>query len=453
MKKTLLLALCASSLGLGACGLDIPDLNNPSKESFTESPTPVAVNTAATGLLIGNRAGISAQPGYVAHLGILGRESFTYDAADPRYISEMVRGSRLDPGSPAFGASNWTNPYANIANTNNLLVALGKVAGMTEQEKKGITGFAKTIQALDFLIVINTRDTNGAPIDVGGGIYNLGPIETKERVFEHIVSLLEEGKVNLEGAGDSFSFPLSNGYAGFSTPATFLRFNRALLARVQVYRGDFGAALTALQASFIDDREPLTLERLNLGVYHAYSTNSGDVTNGLNATKFYANPTLVTDAEKNASGAVDARVTRKIRLLPEKDWLNYDASLKSQYGFTMYSSTSAPVPIIRNEELILLRAEANIGLGTDESIQAAIADINRIRGASGGLEPRTDLDRNNLLDELLKQKRYSLLFEGGHRWIDLRRYNKLDTLSAADLAGGRIHTAFPLPQSETDARR
>jgi hypothetical protein len=51
-----------------------------------------------------------------------------------------------------------------------------------------------------------------------------------------------------------------------------------------------------------------------------------------------------------------------------------------------------------------------------------------------------------LTDEMLQQRRYSLFFEG-HRWIDLRRYNKIDELPV-DRAGDDRWTAFPLPNTE-----
>jgi hypothetical protein len=115
----------------------------------------------------------------------------------------------------------------------------------------------------------------------------------------------------------------------------------------------------------------------------------------------------------------------------------------------MYPRIDSPVAIIRNEELILLRAEANIGLGR---VAAAAADINFIRINSGGLAPRLGLNAGNILDELLKQKRYSLLFEGGHRWIDARRYGKLGTLPIDQPGKQRVHPFFPIPQPECDAR-
>ena len=119
----------------------------------------------------------------------------------------------------------------------------------------------------------------------------------------------------------------------------------------------------------------------------------------------------------------------------------------SGYGFTLYPNSDSSIPIIRNEELILLGAEANIALN---NTGPAIADIDLIRVQSGGLAASSGLNSSNILDELLKQKRYSLLFEGGHRWIDLRRYGKLDaTHVAIDTTDDVIHAAFPIPLTES----
>ncbi len=113
----------------------------------------------------------------------------------------------------------------------------------------------------------------------------------------------------------------------------------------------------------------------------------------------------------------------------------------------MYTSATAPVAIIRNEELILLRAEANLAEG---NIPEATADLNILRNAAGlantDLAPMTAAQR---IDELLYNRRYSLLFEG-HRWIDMRRHGRLaDLLLDPSL---RVHARFPFPQSECNAR-
>ena len=146
--------------------------------------------------------------------------------------------------------------------------------------------------------------------------------------------------------------------------------------------------------------------------------------------------------------AGDLRVAAKVTKLASPVAIGNHSS---QYAFTLYPGSDSAIPIIRNEELILLRAEANIGLN---NLGAAKQDIDFIRVRSGGLAASTGLNASNVLDELLRQKRFSLLFEGGHRWIDLRRYGKLDaTHVSIDIPADTINASFPIPLTETQARQ
>ncbi|WPB78643.1 RagB/SusD family nutrient uptake outer membrane protein [Archangium violaceum] len=454
--KKVALALCAT-MGLGGCGdLTVPDLNNPSLESFQETPTRTAVINASTGLLIGTRTGMTNQNGYVALMGVLGRESLVLDSADPRYVGEMLAGPALNGGSPAFGGNFWDNPYANIRNANTLLNALAKVEGVTEAEKNAIRGFAKTIQALDFLVIVNTRDTNGAPIDVNRPFGSaLAPIESKEKVLAHIATLLDEAKAHLEAGGTAFPFPMGSGFRDFEprtdgkvidiTVPNFIKANRAIKARVDVYRERWEEALVDLDESFLDIRAPL-----DLGVFHAYGTGSGDVKNTLNGPNIFANPILLEDA-KQPDGSLDARVERKVKNSENPGELP-GVIEKYSKAFAQYTADTASIPIIRNEELILLRAEANIRL---ERYEAAMDDINFIREESGGQAEIPEVLEGELaINELLYQRRFSLLMEGGHRWIDMRRYGKLDALKREDPPGMsfNVHPRFPIPTTEMIGR-
>jgi hypothetical protein len=442
-----LLALLAVGASPGCKDLVAPDFNNPSIDDLQQNPTRAAAVAAATGLLIGARTNIADFNGYVSLMGILGRESYNLDGADPRYFTEMLEGD-LNAGSPALGGNLWARRYENIRSANILLNALDQLAedpvvGMTAVEKEATRGFAKTIQALDFLLVINTRDTNGAPIAVDQPLgADPAPIESREAVLSHVVALLEEAREHLQAGGAEFAFPMSEGFAGFDTPATFLQFNRALLGRVEVYRGNFTAALTALGSSFLSTGAPL-----DHGVYHVFSGGSGDLTNGLVDPDLFAHPSIEADAEQQEDGQLDARFLRKVAEVAERGPIR---GVSSDLRFVpLYPSPTSPLAIIRNEELILLRAEANVGVG---NVEAAAEDINFIRVNSGGLAERGDLTAANILDELLTQKRYSLLFEGGHRLIDTRRYNRLDQLPL-DQPNHQINAEFPIPLDEQLARQ
>jgi hypothetical protein len=438
----------------GACGADlvVPDFNNPSLEDLTGNPTPTKIATAAQGLLIGTRLQQGEQNGYVSLLGILGRESYNFDPADPRFITEMLVGP-LDPGSPAFGANLFAAPYRNIRNANVLLGAVAGVAGMTDTQKEAVRGFALTIQALDYLYVVNTRDDLGGPLDVDRSPTDVpAPFASKTEIFTNIIRLLDEGLTHLQAGGAAFPFSLSPGFAGFNTPPTFVRFNRALKARVEVYRRSYPSALTALAGSFLTTPPGVpatpTADLLATGVYHSYSTGSGDIQNRLfdpSGRAILAHPSLVTDALPQPDGSPDARLTAKVAAITPRTVLLVTAS----HVFTIYGSNVAPIPIIRNEELILLRAEARYFTGDQVG---ALSDINFIRTASGKLAPRGAFTSDSdFTTELLYQRRYSLMFEGGHRWIDARRFGVLAALPKA-LPTHSIPSRFPFPEGECLAR-
>ncbi|MGH7505637.1 MAG: RagB/SusD family nutrient uptake outer membrane protein, partial [Longimicrobiales bacterium] len=157
-----------------------------------------------------------------------------------------------------------------------------------------------------------------------------------------------------------------------------------------------------------------------------------------------AHPSIVADAEQRADGSLDLRVQRKIRTLPQSQT---SRGITTDLAFAIYDDLTTPIPIIRNEELILLRAEANIGAG---NAVAALPDLNFIRENAGGLPPLTSAAQATL-DEVLEQRRFSLLFEGGHRWIDLRRTGRLAELPL-DRPNHRHNERFPIPEAECLAR-
>ena len=166
----------------------------------------------------------------------------------------------------------------------------------------------------------------------------------------------------------------------FATPAAFVKFNRALKARVEAYRGNYAAVLTALNGSFLDTSGPLTA-----GAFQSYSTGSGDTPNALfdpAGRAILAHPSIVTDAEHKPDGSLDARALAKVAKLPDPHTVQ---GITSDLVFTIYNSNTAPIAIIRNEELILLRAE---GRFFTNDVVGALSDINLIRTTSGGLAPR-----------------------------------------------------------------
>jgi hypothetical protein len=186
-----------------------------------------------------------------------------------------------------------------------------------------------------------------------------------------------------------------------------------------LYQADYAAALTALNASFYDRAGSLTL-----GPKMVFSpTTASDVGNpyfqvadGEPNNLVTVPSNFVTEAE-----AGDLRLAKvALRTTPRSL-----GGITGTYEARVFSSQNAPLDIIRNEELILIAAEARANTG---DLTGALADINAIRTRAGGLPALTAGSLAGLpqyINEILKQRRYSLFYEG-HRWIDLRRLNRLN---------------------------
>jgi hypothetical protein len=434
-----LTGLVGALLLAGCSSFDVPDLNNPGVEDLEADPTRSKLSAAATGLLMTARAEIGHPLGYVSILGVFGRESYNLDPAGDQTQGLLIGPLRGD----RFGGFLWFNRYNNIRLARIVMGVVDRVPDMTAEEREATRGFAETIQALELLHAINTRDVLGAPLNVNDDPRDPPPpIASKAEVFARIATLLDSAQAHLQAGGSAFPFPLSSGFAGFDTPASFLKFNRALRARVAAYTGAVAGILAALAVSFLDPAQPL-----ELGAYHTYGIGAGDRVNRLydpTGRTLLAHPSLEADAQLRSDGTKDLRFqTKLVRVDPQTL-----QGISSDLGFAIYNSPSAPIPIIRNEELILLRAEANIGL---VNLSDAIADLDLIRISSGGLPPYSGpVTPDALLEELLYNRRYSLLWEGGHRWIDLRRYGRLSTLPL-DLPNHRRFEKMPFPAEDCAA--
>jgi len=435
------LALALTLVGGAACDFDIANPNSP--DIIGEDPNRSEVAASSVGLLIATRADVAD---WALDAGILGREAYRFDGSDPRFTGEMMQGP-LDPGSRAFGGDHWAEPYAAIRSANDLLAVIGTASALTAEEQSAVQGYAHTLQAYNFIIVLNSHSQDQIPIAVTSDVTAPpAPLVTNAEAWTHVIQLLDVAVTELQSAGTAaFPFPLPSGFSIANTPATFIEFNRALRARVAVYRGDYLGALTYLAESFLDPAAAL-----DLGVYMDFSAGAGDAPNPLvsQTLENFGHPSLETQAQLQVDGSLDRRFLTKVTVRPEES-RGTPQVLTSHLGWIRYPSPNSPIPLIKNEELILLRAEANLGLA---NTVPALDDINLIRQTSGGLPLYAGaVDPASLLAELLYNKRYSLLYEGGHSWIDYRRYSLTAALQGFERPGPPpdvIFATLPIPTSE-----
>ncbi len=454
-------AIVAGVLSLGACGdFDVLNTNAPTVETLTGAPTRTILARAATGIFSQAFNDIGTEIQFYA---LYGREGYNLLGNDPRETGEQIRGP-ADPTGRHSGI--WTGPYAAIRTINTYLAALPVASGMSETEVRASQGFAKTLKAWHIHRLAVRTGALGIPLDVDRSINDEpAPFVSFAAAMEAASALMDEAAADLAAGGSAFPFTVAPGFTGFSTPSTFLLFNRALAAKMLVRRATFvncaacwAQASTAINASFITTAG--LPGSLSTGVNYAYSTAAGEPTNPvsepLTNNRLWVHPSILSGAQLKANGSADDRLTRKVTAAGRTVNLN---DLIGTHKPTLYNSAAnpalanlgAPIPWINNEELLLLRAEIRWNTGNKAG---AIDDLNLVRVNSGGLAPTTLTAASAdaaFVTELLYNRLYSLMWAQGTRWIDARRYGRTQQLPQ-DRTGDTRYENMIVPAGECTAR-
>lgn len=466
MTKRMVGALVASLALVGACkdSTGVPDLNNVSAETLKGGLTRSSAQLLTLGLLNQHRG--STNGNYIVFGETMARDAWRMDKAENRYVLEFLSAAAPDAG--AFTGQGVFSPFfVGIRAANTLITATSNAtdaSGLDAAERSGVLGIARTTKALLYWNVLEHRDSVGMPIDLDRDINaEPAPWVCKPDVMEYISALLDSAYADLNAAGAEFAVNLPSGFAGVAdTPAGFAEFNRGIKAKVEIYRAlsrqkpagntSLNAAVTALAASFMDPTAT-TPDAMQAGVYHVYSTASGDATNSLVDAALHLTPAVrdsILPGDARASKIVTAGTPYTMTVTISG---SPNTTLSTPYDFS--ATLSQPIPILKNEELLLLRAQAAIELN---DLATALTYLNYVHTAYG-LAPYTAFaDQNAARNALLYEKRYSLLMDGPQRLVDLRAYDRLNAASfhagtaSSPLPGDIFTQALPVPINELNAR-
>jgi hypothetical protein len=422
----------------------ILDPNNSTAAAVLKNASRKDLSFLAVGMVNSVRNGVTS---YYREAGSVGREIIFSASTDNRYYTELLGTAATQfngANDPAGIFNGYYLSYSSLRRRAEILLqSANNSSAYSATEKKATEGFCKTLQAYATVILANMQGKNGiresfSDFLTPGDLLKPGKFGTYETALTACKKLADDGLAALNAAGTGgFPFPLTSsmGWGGFNTIDDMKKVNRAIAARIAMYQKDWPGLIAALNASFLNLSGSLTT-----GPNMVFSTTANDQTNGLFHTPdatgapFVIFNNVIADAE-----AGDTRVTSKMRLRAAP---RTSGVFTSTHEVQMYASNIAPISIIRNEELILMWAEAKIQTndltGTPTSADAA---INRIRNAAGLANYAGAMTQSALTDELLKQRRYSLFFEG-HRWFDMRRYNRLAQIQPQGSISGNTFLVF-----------
>lgn len=465
MKKYI--AALATGVTLVAGCKDSPIVNPtnaPTSAQLTGALTRPGLQTLVTGILAQDRVLYSGNgTAYPIITAIYARDAYRIDASEPRYVSETL-GGNPDPGSFASGSGPFTNGYIGIRAENTTLAAISSAPGgvLSAAETSAALGFVQTFKALSYYREIELRDTVGVPLQGADPNAGPGPIICKENALNYVAALLDSANANLTSAASgtkTFPFSLPSGLTSFgrnySQVSNFILFNRGLKGKVDVYRGldhakpnaaAFTAAIAELsQALGTTVPGAVPGSQFQNGPYHVFVPSGNEATaNGEADPKVGLNPQV-----KDSIKPGDTRISKIVaRSTLAGQGLSTNTTFVGAVS-TNSANLSRPIGILRDEELVLLRAQAYIGAG---QIANAVADINSVRTFYGA-PLSTATTASQAITDVLYDKRYSLLFEGPQRLVDLRAYGRLNsTFFKAEVTGDPFNSAFPIPKAEADAR-
>jgi starch-binding outer membrane protein, SusD/RagB family len=260
-----------------------------------------------------------------------------------------------------------------------------------------------------------------------------------EQVYQLILADLEAAKNNLG--------------TNYTQTGQRVRANKwsatALMARVHLYRGEWAAAAAA--ADEIIQSGTYRLEQLT-GVFLSSSREAILQLTPPNANLytwdgnvFYNGAHQLTPGLMNAFETADKRKTswtRTVTTGSNTSYFTYKYKVNSGAGTTKTEYTV----LFRLAEQYLIRAEANAQL---ENLPAAITDVDSIRQRAGLpllSVTKPGISRQELLDQILQERRSEFFTELGHRWYDVKRTGKADQIFGAVKPNWRPEAAlYPIP--------
>jgi hypothetical protein len=476
MRRSLSLGLAAIVFAAGATACK--DSNVPFFTAPTSVPnSPPGIQNAVTGLVSGSRLDLFS---YIVDATGFGRDGANYTNTEPRFITYELG---LIPIDPAW-ASTWANSYANILQSHQIIATLPSVVpAYSTAQAKALTGVVQTIEALNYMIILEDHDSAGMAI-LPQTPTSAPPAFCARDGWKYIVALLDSANTALAAAGGvALPVTLPSGFNAVNASATaFSAFNRALAGKAglqyayAIARGPGGSAptptqpgspdLTALLRADSAITASALLDTSKLGpnpaggftpdaysVLHNFSAVSGDQVNPVNQN--IGTYIVLNEIPSEQDTINDLRWKTKFLANPHAVQQPGYAAAASPYIYNMYSTPGAFIPIVRDEELTLVRAQIQIGL---QNYTAAAALINAVRHKVGGLAPLTiGATYTETRDALLHEQQISTAFEAsGDRMISIRMYavsSLVDKSWASDTAFHDLHTDVnPIPFAETAAR-
>ncbi|HWW40890.1 RagB/SusD family nutrient uptake outer membrane protein [Pedobacter sp.] len=437
-----ILSLMFATIALSNCKklveVDGPVTSVSSKNVYNNDATAVG---AITSLYVNLSNGSPVNPQELSGLsgigGLSGDEFDYYSGAGNSTLSVYYQNNL---NSQFIGNDFWGNTYQRLYTVNAALEGLESSIGLSPAIKQQLMGEAHFMRAFYYFYLVNLYGDVPLVLSTDYTVNAVIKRSAKADVYSQIVTDLKEAQnllseSYLSGDGKT-SYPLGS--------EERVRPNKwaaiALLARVYLFTEQWTNA--EIQASMIlantslfqlESLDKVFLKNNSEAIWQLqptklrFNTQEGEIFvipqgGPASYNPVYLSRELLKDFETG-----DQRKNNWISSVNANSTIYY-----YPYKYKIKSSSLTDVPVteystvMRLAELYLIRAESRAQLG---NLADAISDVDRIRSRAGlplVKDTNPNINQENLITLILKEKRIEFFTEWGHRWLDLKRTGKVD---------------------------
>lgn len=372
----------------------------------------------------------------------LSSDEFYNVSPDPEL--DLFTGNALIPDNGTGVYSNlWKAAYQNIYQANAVLEGLANSTNISVALKKQLKGEMLVGRAFHYFYLVNLFGDVPLLTTTNYEVNSTMPRTPAGQVYQQITGDLLEAESLLTAEYPSAERGRPNKYTA-----------TALLARVYLYQQNWQKAKEKAESIISTGRYSLESNLNNTFLSGSSETiwQLQPVTNYMNTAEgFEFNPFdsfsvpkySLTDTLLNKFETGDQR---------KQAWLTFNNAggqpiyypYKYKVGFS--SVLTEYYVVFRLAEIYLIRAEADAHLN---NLTAAESDINVIRNRAG-LTNTTANNQSALLVALEQENRIEFFAEWGHRWLDLKRNNRVDAVLSIEKGTGWQSTdaLYPIPLSQ-----
>lgn len=352
-------------------------------------------------------------------------------------VRELYLNQHIDTNSTIYNT--WINSYKNIYIANAILEGVEGSNGISATDKRWLRGEALLLRSIMYFYLNQLYGDIPYP-------------ETTDYTVNQIIKKTPSAEVLLKMENDvNVALPLlQDNFRNAERIYVNKIVAKLMLAKIHMAKQEWNKAETDLkeivQSPLVQLETDITKVFQKSGKHILWQLKPSNNSSLRQATTYYfasSKPNLYALSENLISlfSSNDLRFTNWIAPVTFNSKTYYRTQKYKNRDNTNSNEYSI---IFRIEEVYLLLAEV---LAQQSKLQESISYLNTIR-QKAGLEPLHNLSRDQVLNEIITEESREFFCEMGHRFLDLKRAGKLNTLVGTKPNWKDFHSLWPIPQKE-----